>query len=114
LQQRGLDARWVIKNWINHYGYMNSICIDTEHGFIRRFVVIPVNIHDCQMLPMLLYSENQDNYVWSDSAYSEQCFADLLSFGGFESRMHETGSRNHPHSEAAKSAIPLGRQFVLV
>ena len=102
LQQRDLDARWVKKNGIYYYGYKNSICIDAEHDFIRRFVVTPANIHDSQMLPMLLDPENQDNYVWADSAYSGQCFEDLLSLGGFESRIHEKGSRNHPLSEAAK------------
>ena len=102
LQKKDIDARWVKKNGINHYGYKNSICIDAEHGFIRRFVVTPANIHDSQMLPMLLDPENQDDYVWADSAYSGQCFEDLLSLGGFESRIHEKGSRNHPLSEAAK------------
>ena len=33
-----------LKNDINHYGYQNSICIDVEHGFIRRFVDTPANI----------------------------------------------------------------------
>jgi len=68
LQQKDLDARWVKKNGINHYGYKNSICIDAKHGLIRPFVVTPANIHDGQMLPMLLDPENQDNYVWADSA----------------------------------------------
>jgi IS5 family transposase len=63
LQQRDLDARWVKKNGINHYGYKNSICIDAEHDFIRRFVVTSANIHDSQMLPMLLDPENQDDYA---------------------------------------------------
>ena len=45
LQQRDLDARWLKKNDMNHYGYKNSICIDAEHGFIRRFVVTPANIY---------------------------------------------------------------------
>ena len=33
LKKKYLDARWVKKNDINHYGYKNSICIDAEHGF---------------------------------------------------------------------------------
>ena len=37
LQQKDLDARWVKKNDINHYGYKNSICIDAEHGFSDAF-----------------------------------------------------------------------------
>lgn len=102
LQQRDLDARWVKKNGINHYGYKNNICIDTEHGFIGRFAVTSANLHDSQMLPMLLDPENQDDYVWADSAYSGQCFEDLLSLVGFESLIHEKGSRNHPLSDEAK------------
>jgi IS5 family transposase len=102
LQQKDLDARWVKKNGVNYYGYKNSICIDAEHGFIRRYTVTPASIHDSQMLPMLLDPENQDDYVWADSAYSGQCFEELLSLGGFESRIHEKGAANHPLSEAAK------------
>jgi len=101
LQQRDLDERWVKKNDINHYGYKNSICIDAEHGFIRRFVVTPANIHDSQMLPMLLDPENHNDYVWADSVYSGKRFTDLLSLAGFENRIHEKGSRNHPPSAAA-------------
>jgi transposase, IS5 family len=102
LQQKDLDARWVKKNGINHYGYKNSICIDAEHGFIRRFVVSPANIHDSQMLPRLLDPENEHDYVWADSAYSGECFEDLLRLGGFESLIHEKGARNHPLSDAAR------------
>ena len=70
LQQKDLDARWVKKNGINYYGYKNSICIDVDHGFIRRYAVTPANIHDSQMLPCLLDPENEHDYVWADSAYS--------------------------------------------
>ena len=94
----GLGCPLGEKNGINHYGYKNSICIDVEHGFIRRFVITPANIHDCQKLPMLLDPENQDDYAWADSAYSGQCFQDMLSLGGFESRIHEKGSRNQSPS----------------
>ena len=65
-----------LKNNINHYGCQNSICIDVEHGFNRRFVVTPANIHDSQMLLMLLDPVNQDDYVWEDSAYSGKRFKD--------------------------------------
>lgn len=83
--------------------YKNSISIDAEHGFISRFAVTSAaNLHDSQMLPVLLVPENQDDYVWADSAYSGQCFEDLLSLGGFESRIHEKGSRIHPLSDDAK------------
>ena len=102
LRQKDLDARWVKKNDINYYGYKNSICIDVDHGFIRRYAVTPANIHDSQMLPRLLDPENEHDFVWADSAYSGKCFADLLSLGGFESLIHEKGARNHPLSDEAK------------
>jgi transposase, IS5 family len=47
------------------------------------------------MLPMLLDPENQDDYVWADSAYSGERFKDCFSLVGFENRIHEKGSRNH-------------------
>ena len=102
LRQKDLDARWVKKNDINYYGYKNSICIDVDHGFIRRYAVTPANIHDSQMLPRLLDPENEHDFVWADSAYSGKCFADLLSLGGFESLIQEKGARNHPLSDEAK------------
>jgi IS5 family transposase len=36
LKQKDLDARWTQKNDLCYYGYKNSICIDVDHGFIRR------------------------------------------------------------------------------
>ena len=91
-----------IKNGISYYGYKNSICIDVDRGFIRRYAVTPANIHDSQMLPRVLDPENEHDYVWADSAYSGECFEDLLSLGGFESLIHEKGARNHLLSDAAK------------
>jgi IS5 family transposase len=102
LQQKDLDARWVKKNGISHYDYKYSICIHVDHGFIRRFAITPANVHDSQMLPRLLDPVNQHDYVWADSGYSDECFEELLSLGGFESLIHEKGARDHPLSDAAK------------
>jgi len=63
LRQKDLDARWTIKNGISHYGYKNSICIDVDHGFIRRYAVTPANINDSQILPRLLDPENEHDCV---------------------------------------------------
>jgi len=101
-QHMDLDARWVKKNGINHYGYKNNICIDVVHAFIRRYAVAPANIHDSQMLPMLFDPENTDDYVCADSAYAAECFANLLNLGGYESCIHETSGRNHALSDNAK------------
>ena len=78
--KKDLDARWIKKNDINHYVYKNSICIDAEQSFIRCFVVTPANIHDSQMFPMLLNPENQDDYLWENSAYSGEHFKIYLAW----------------------------------
>ena len=64
LQQIGLDAHWVRKNYTNHSGYKYNDCIDTKHDFIRRIVVNTVNIYD--------------NYLWPDSAYSGKFASNYL------------------------------------
>jgi len=101
LHQKDLDARWVQKNGTNYYGYKNSICVDVDHGFIRRYAITPANLHDSQMLPYLLDPENEHDHVWADSAYSGSAFQNLLNLAGFESLIHEKGARNHPLSDAA-------------
>ena len=53
------------------------------------------------MLPMLLDPENQDHSLWADSAYSRERFKDVLRLAGFDNRIHEKSSRNHPLSAAA-------------
>jgi len=108
LQQKDLDARWVKKNGVSHYGYKNSIYIDADHAFICHYAITPANVHDSQMLPSLLDPENEHEFVWADSAYSGGRFEQLLSLGGFESLIHEKGARNHPLSDdAAKDLNPI-------
>ena len=98
LQKKDLDARWVKKYDINHYGYKNSIWINAEHGIIRRFVVTPANINDKQMLPKLLDPENQDTYVWADSG---ERVKGLLSLDRFKNWNHERAPGNHPLGAAS-------------
>jgi IS5 family transposase len=50
----------------------------------------------------LLDPENEHDYVWADSAYSGECFEELLSLAKFESLIQEKGARNHQFSDEAK------------
>jgi IS5 family transposase len=102
MQQKDLDARWVKKNGISFFGYMNSICIDVDHGFIRRYAVTPANIHDSQMLPRLLDLENEHDYVWADSSYTRKSFEVLLNLGVFERLIPEKSAGNHRLSDSVK------------
>jgi hypothetical protein len=70
LQQKDTDARWTKKSGINHYGYKNSISVDVEHGFIRRYIVTSASVQDSQMLPALLDPTNDSNPLWGDSAFA--------------------------------------------
>ena len=102
MQQQDLDARWTKKNDINYYGCKTSICIGVDHGFICCYAVTPANVHDSQLILRLLDPDNEHDFVWADSAYSGECFENLLTLGGFESLIHKKGARNHPLSDAAK------------
>jgi hypothetical protein len=43
--------------------------------------------------------KNVHDFVWSDSSYSGECFANLLSLGAFESLIHENGADVTPISD---------------
>ena len=74
-------------------------------------MVTPLNIYDSQMLSMLLDSGNQNDYVWVNSAYSGERFMDLLRLAGFQNRIHEKGSRNHPLRPAATERNSIRSQI---
>lgn len=54
------------------------------------------------MISQVLDPENRDHFVWADSGYAGARYEDLLDMAGFESRIHEKGSRCHPLSKEAK------------
>ena len=60
---------------------------------------------------MLLDPKNQDDYVWADSVNPGEHFKDLLNLGGFENRIHEKGSRNHPLSAVATDRNSIRSQI---
>lgn len=62
----------------------------------------PAKIHDSQMLPMLLGSEDRDDYARADSADAGKCFEDIANIVGFESCIREISGCNHPLSQEAK------------
>jgi IS5 family transposase len=111
LRQKDLGDRWVQKNGTSHYRYKNSICIDLTHGFIRRYEVTPTSIQDSQVLPHVLDPENGDDFIWVDSCHAREKFAELLGLAGFESCIHEKGTRNHPLNVEAKERNKMRSKF---
>ena len=72
------------------------------------------------MLPMLIDPEITDEYACKDSAYSGECYENLIYLGGFESSINEKSSLIHLLSNAAKerncvkSAISACVEHVMV
>lgn len=67
-----------------------------NHGFIPRSSVTPANIHDSQILAYVRDPENRGDFIRSDSGYAGVKFEQLLVLAGFESCIHDMGTRNHP------------------
>jgi hypothetical protein len=84
-----------------------------EYRFIRRFVVMPADIYDSQMLPMLLDPQNQDDYVWADSAYSGERFKDLLSLLDLKIGSMRRDQEITFLVQLQQSAIPIVLKFEL-
>ncbi len=96
LQQIDRDARWTKKNGKSYHGYKNGICVDVQRGITRRYDFTPANVHDSQLLPSLLDPENSCDIVWGDSAFAGRKFDELLELAGYQSNIHEKGSRFNP------------------
>jgi IS5 family transposase len=111
LRQKDRDARWTKKHGKSFFGYKNHVNADVRHKLIRRYQVTDAAVHDSQPLDALLTKGNTSTDVFADSAYRSAEIEATLKAGGFKSRIHRRGRRNHPLSDAqmranrAKSAI---------
>jgi IS5 family transposase len=102
--QKDTDARWTKKGSKSHFGYKDHICIDAEHGLIRRYAVTDASVHDSQVLGQLLDQDNDSDSIWADTAYRCDAIEETLELIGFESQIHERGYRNHPLTEEQKQS----------
>ena len=67
--QKDADARWTKKGGRSYFGYKDHICIDAEHGLIRRYAVTDAAVHDSQVFAQLLDDQNESDTIWADSGY---------------------------------------------
>jgi transposase, IS5 family len=104
LSQKEMEARWTQKNGKSSFGYKDHINIAVAYGFIRQHSVTDAAMHDSLELDSVLDWDNEDDAVWADSAYRSEEIEIKLDLEGYESQIHEKGSRNHPLSEAQKAA----------
>jgi len=103
-RQKDKDARWTKKHGKSFFGYKNHVNADARYKLIRRYAVSDAAIHDSQKLDGLLNKTNTSADVFADSAYRSAETEAKLDEMGFNSRIHNRASRNHPLSDAQAEA----------
>ena len=98
MRQKDVDARWVQKNGVNHYGYKNHINVDKKHKLVRKFEVTAASVPDREVFEELLDVENRKK-VWADSAYRSQKKNKTLKRRRYNNQIHYKSNRNHPTTE---------------
>ena len=100
LPQKDMDARWMTKNKVRHYGYKNHIKIDKKSKIITKYRTTSASIHDSQELKNLV--DRKDRRLYGDSAYTgkevQKCISKKIL-----NRIHEKGYRNRPLTKKQKS-----------
>lgn len=108
LRQKNTDARWVKKNNENYYGYKNHINADQTNKLVQSFAVSNAAVHDSQVFEELLDHtidpEGKNRPIFADSAYRSKDQEEGLSDNGFESQIHEKGTRCHPLTDEQKAS----------
>lgn len=107
-RQKDVDARWTKKNQETHYGYKNHVNADEANKLVQRYAVSDAAVHDSQVFEELLDqttdAEGEKRAVYADSAYRSQEREARLAAEGFESQIHEKGTRGHPLTDEQKAA----------
>ena len=108
LRQKDTDARWVKKNNENYYGYKNHINADQTNKLVQSFAVSNAAVHDSQVFEELLDHtmdpEGKKRPIFVDSAYRSKDQEESLPDNGFESQVHEKGTRCHPLTDEQKAS----------
>jgi IS5 family transposase len=107
-RQKDVDARWTKKNNETHYGYKNHINADEANKLVQSYAVSDAAVHDSQVFEVLLDqtvdAEGNKRAAYADSAYRSKEREQILAQDGFESHIHEKGTRGHPLSEEQKTS----------
>lgn len=97
--QKDVDARWVIKNEVRHYGYKLHVNADKKWKFIRHYQVTSANVHDSQVLEEILDPCNTGKHIYADSAYAFISREHALKKMGYRVDIQHKGTRNKPLSK---------------
>lgn len=105
LAQKDVDARWTKKGGVSHYGYKNHANVDQKTKIITKWTSTDASVHDSQEFEAVLRSPQEGGAdVSADSAYRSDESQELLTKGGYNSRIHERAYRGAPLTEAQKAS----------
>jgi transposase, IS5 family len=106
--QKDVDARWAKKNEEKHYGYKNHVNADEANKLVQSYAVSNAAVHDSQVFEELLDqtvdADGEKRRIYADSAYRSIEREETLVADGFESQIHEKGTRGHPLTDAQKAS----------
>src|SRR5450756_1212448 len=107
-RQKDVDARWTKKNEETHYGYKNHVNADEANKLVHSYAVSDAAVHDSQVFEELLDqtsdAKGEKRPVYADSAYRSKDREETLAADGFESQIHEKGTRGHPLTDEQKAS----------
>lgn len=89
---------------VSEYGYKNHVSVDRAHGLVRRYEVTDAACHDSQVFDQVLDERNTSGDVWADSPYRGEEHEEMLTDGGYRSRVHRKGQRDHPLPQRSREA----------
>lgn len=108
LRQKDVDARWTKKNDEKHYGYKNHVNADAANKLVQSYAVSDAAVHDSQVFDGLLDqtvdAKGEKRPIYADSAYRSKDREETLAADGFESQIHEKGTRGHPLTAEQKAS----------
>ncbi len=97
-KRAGMSRRW------RGISPRSHICIDREHGLIRRYKVTDAARYDGAQLADLLDRNNTASGVWADTAYRSKKNETWLARHGFRSHIHTKKPPGKPMSRRAAAA----------
>ena len=96
IAQKDMDARWVKKNNVSHYGYKNHIKVDAKSKLVLNYATTNASVHDSQVLDDLLENEDKEKELYADSAYKSDETDKKLKVKKIHNKVHERAYRNKP------------------
>ena len=70
-RQKDIDARWVKKGGVKHYGYKNHAKVDKGSKFIKKGVTTNASVHDSKPVKELVDENDRGEDLFADSAFTE-------------------------------------------